>query len=288
MLYALTQEELARVRAGFVPQLVGAEMLWAAYRTDPAAVARILPHPLRPLPEPLALAFVARYPETNFGSVYREGALLLGCTFRGRTGAYCLAMPVDDDNALVCGRELYAYPKKMGEISLERRGGAIVGRVARRGAQILRIEAALGDAAGEAELAPVGAAGVDGGRPCRRLTSYNFKFFPTSDGTGFDYLPRLLEHELVLRPRAGVLRGSARVAVASTPFDPLGEVPVLGDAVAAMYGTFDVTMLPARVAARAWNVWRFLPHSCFKLDAIPVALGDVDRARGASPAAVAR
>ena len=64
------------VRAGrFMAQFIGAEMLLVSFRTDPKTVAAVLPRPLRPVGEPLAAAFVARYPKTNFAVAYNEGAI---------------------------------------------------------------------------------------------------------------------------------------------------------------------------------------------------------------------
>lgn len=284
MLYALSPDEVVRLRRGIVPEFAGAEMLLAAYRTEPGVVARILPRPLRPA-EPIAFVFVARYPETNFGSAYNEGALFVLASFRGRRGGYCLSMPVDDDNALIGGRELYGFPKKLGEITLERRGGVVHGRVARRGMVILEIEATPSSAAETADLEFFGVADVDAGRPCRKVTAFNFKYFPTADSRRFDYVPRLVAQTTVFRPRPGLLKGPARVAVASTAYDPLGEVPVMGEPLVCVYGTWDNTMLPGRVVARAWNVLRFLPHAFFKTDFVPVALGAAGKARAAPPVA---
>ena len=283
MLYALSRAEIARVRAGFLPQLVGAEMLWAAYRTDPGVVARLLPRPLRPAADPLVVVFVASYPQTNFGSVYHEAALFVTAALRGRRGGYCLAMPVDDDSALVSGRELYGFPKKLGRVSLDRRGAAVVGRAERRGAEILRVDAELEGPARPGDLDPFGEAASDQGRPCRRVRSFNFKCSPRSDGKRFDFLPRLVEQVTLLRPRPGLRRGTARVTVASTPYDPLGELPVLEQPFACVYGVFDNTMLPGKGVARAWNLLRFLPHAFFKLDVVPVVLGQAGReGRGAA------
>jgi acetoacetate decarboxylase len=61
-------------------------------------------------------------------------------------------MVVDDDAALILGRELLGYPKKLAEISLVESGSGVVGSVRRKGTEIMRIEASLGDR--EAEPGP--------------------------------------------------------------------------------------------------------------------------------------
>lgn len=121
-----------------------AGVLAAEVRISPAAASAWLPERLR-LPEPAtATLFVADYPETRFGSVYREAAVLLHAADENGPVMHCPWMVVDDDTALILGRELLGFPKKLAEIRLERRNGGILGTVTRRGVEVLRIEARLG------------------------------------------------------------------------------------------------------------------------------------------------
>jgi len=116
MLYCLKKEELEKLkRTHFIAEFINAEMLSATYVTDENAAREIIPKPLLPTKTPLATVFVARYPETNFGCVYNEGALFLHCEYKKERGLYCLSMPVDDDMAMVGGREQFGYPKKMAD-----------------------------------------------------------------------------------------------------------------------------------------------------------------------------
>lgn len=287
MLFALEQDEVQRLRQlDFRPEFTNAEMLMAIYRTDPEVIARVLPKPLKPAPEPYALAFVAKYPKTNFGVSYNEGALFVQAMYRGHVGGYCLSMPVDNDTALIGGREHYGFPKKMAEeISLETAGSTIVGRVVRRGTEILRIELEPSGPTEVGILSMLGNASVHERRASLPLSSYLFKSFPSPDGKGFDYLPRLVRQITVFRPRSGLRHGLSKVIVTSSEVDPLGEVPVLGSPVACVHGFWDNTMLPGRVVARVWNLWRFLPHAFFKDDAAIAALeaAEAERAPGPSP-----
>jgi acetoacetate decarboxylase len=98
MLYALDQNELNQLRnADWTAEFTGAEMLASVFSSDPVVLCKILPRPLRSPSNPLALAFVAHYPQTSFGTVYNEAALFVQAEYRGRLGMYCLSMPVDDD-----------------------------------------------------------------------------------------------------------------------------------------------------------------------------------------------
>lgn len=277
MLYALDDREVKQLRElDFRPTFTNAEMLIAVCRTDPAVVARILPRPLRPPTIPLVMAFVASYPETNFGVRYHEAALVVHAAQGGRVGGYCVAMPVDDDTAMIAGRELYGFPKKMAEhIGLERDGDAIVGRAVRKGCEILRIELARGEPADIDALSALSPPSEDEqGRRCLALTSYLFKFFPSASARGFDHLPRLIEQTTLFRPRDDLRVGSGRVTVRSSPLDPLGEVPIVGEPLVVVHGHWDNTMLPGRVMARAWNARRFAKHAFFKTDMTPALLAN--------------
>lgn len=111
MVFAMDRKELkALTGRDPVTRFTGTESIMAIFRTDEDVVKRILPKPLEPYREPLAMAFVCRYPETNTFFPYNEGALFLLATYRGETGLYCLSMPVTDDTAMAGGREFLGFP----------------------------------------------------------------------------------------------------------------------------------------------------------------------------------
>jgi acetoacetate decarboxylase len=270
MLYALPRSDLSKFREMQIfPHFTGVEMLVVIYRTDPEIVRRILPTPLQPTADPLALAFVARYPETNFFCVYNEGALFVQAQLRGESGLYCLSMPVDDDMALIGGRENYGFPKKIAEsITLEKDDSRCTGRVVRKGVEIMRIDAELTEPMAPDAMDRLGKASTDlEGKPCWPGVSYLFKFFPSANGQRFAFFPRLIRQVTLFRPRPGGLMGTAELTLNSSPQDPLGEV-VVREVVSCFYGLWDNTMLPGRVVGRAWNLLRFLPHAFFKTDLV--------------------
>ena len=166
MLYALDQDELKQLRnANWSAEFTGAKMISAVFRTDSGVLGKILPRPLRPPSNPLALAFEVHYPQTNFGTVYNEAALFVQAEYRGRSGMYCLSMPVDDDMAMAGGREVFGYPKKMAEkISVEKLGSKVVGSAVRKGTEIIRIEAEPDSAEGFETLALTGTPDPKGAR----------------------------------------------------------------------------------------------------------------------------
>ncbi len=273
MIYAVDKKVLrAWSKVGpFLPTFTGAEMLRAAFLTDPAVVEAILPKPLEPLDEPIAAAFIARYPATNFGVTYNEGALFLAAQFKGEPGTYCLAMLVDDDMALIGGRERYGYPKKMADITLEIDGTRATGTVVRKGHEILHIDVELTDDVESETLDRLGMPLVTDldGMQSQLAVSYLFKFFPATMGIGFEHAPRLIRQPNLFHPRPGLRAGSGKLELRSSVADPLGDIPVR-EIVSMTYGLYDNVMLPGRTVATVRNPLRFMPYSFFKTDTLAV------------------
>jgi len=120
-----------------------AHYLVADVELDPAAAARWVPWPLRLAKPARGQLFTAYFPSTTFGSVYREaGVFFEVATTLGRA-IYSPWMLVDDDVALIAGRELLGYPKKLGEITWTHDGDRIEATVHRRGAHVLSMQATL-------------------------------------------------------------------------------------------------------------------------------------------------
>ena len=278
MLYCLKKEELQKLKkTHFMPEFVNAEMLSATYVTDENAAREIIPKPLLPTKTPLATVFVARYPETNFGCIYNEGALFLHCEYKKERGLYCLSMPVDDDMAMVGSREQYGYPKKMADkITVEKTENRVVGSVIRKKEEILRIECELTKEVPSNFMDDVGVQTEDwDGTPCYRVIAFLYKYFPSPGGMGFDYLPRLVREATLMRKKGEVLEGRGEVKVSSSPFDPLGDVPVK-EIRNTVYGKWHNTMLPGKVIGRAWNPFKFSKHAFFKTDVVPTLLQNYD------------
>jgi acetoacetate decarboxylase len=122
-----------------------AQYLVAEVELDPAAAARWIPRPLR-LAEPArAQVFTAFFPDNSFGSVYREAGVFIDVVHRGTRAIYSPWMLVDDDVALILGRELLGYPKKLGELTWDHDGDRIRGIARRRGHDLIAMEGTLGD-----------------------------------------------------------------------------------------------------------------------------------------------
>jgi acetoacetate decarboxylase len=273
MRYALDDEEVAKTKermASMGFDFYGAEMVYVMFRTDPEVVKRIVPEPLKPSAEPYAMAFVARYPKTNFGSVYNEAALFVTVEHAGEMGGYCLAMLVTEDMALIGGREIFGFPKKIAEeISLGSTENGVRGRCVRRGVELMNLSLPF-----EEQVEPEKAAemlrtlaGQEGGEGWRAI-AYNFKFFQSPRLSDFDYKPRLVKQVTTFRPSSKIkLSYGFDLKLRSSDSDPLAEIPVK-QPMMGMYGVFNNTMHAGEVVAEVEED-QFRRYAYFKQDYLP-------------------
>jgi acetoacetate decarboxylase len=274
--FVKTPEELPPPGAGLKRlEFYGAHTLFVFWETRPQVLARLLPPPLQPGSLPLAAAYVAYFPETNFGPAYHEAGLFLHAVFEGIPGMYCLAMPVTGDMAMAAGREVYGYPKKMAQIQFQQHGNVMFGSISRHGQRFFQVKANLNAGSVEEPVRALIEAGLafddDAGS-----TVYLFKHFLAPDGLGFDYPPRLIRQNNVLRPQT-VQWASAELAVSPSDGDPWHEVEIVR-VVGGVYVVGNTTMLDGKVVAEV-DPAGFMPYAWSKWD--PEQL---DRRRGRHPA----
>jgi acetoacetate decarboxylase len=240
-----------------------AQMLTVFWETKPEIVAKLLPPPLKPTSYPLAYAFVAFYPGTNFDVTYMETALFIRAAFNGEEGGYCLAMPVTSDMALIYGREIFGFPKKMADIHYKKNGDTVVGWTKRRGTRFMKIRAKLTGKFNDPSMQDIITANpisVDGSST---ITSYNFKYFPAPEGCAFDYNPRLVKQETLFRPKE-MLFGEAQIIFKPSDYDPWAEVEVV-KMLGALYTRGDNSMVSAKVVAEV-EPKDFAPYALLKTD----------------------
>ncbi len=91
-----------------------------------------------------ATIFIANYTKTSFTVPYHEAAMLLHVRTPLGHGLHCAWMLVDDDTALVYGRELLGFPKKIGTFNFEENGPNVRASVSRRGSTLLSMHCDYG------------------------------------------------------------------------------------------------------------------------------------------------
>ncbi len=233
-----------QLRPGIFNFWTKARMVFAEVPVDENVVREWLPFPLRLARPATATVFIADYPQTTFGSVYHEAAILLHVKFFGIPLVYCPWMIVDDDRALILGREMLGYPKKMGRFRFEESHGKFLGTVERNGKEVFRIEGGIGPA-------PLASPAPGIGRWAVNLRCL---------------LSLLPGHLLLFRPRETVHQAApmdARVTLTTADDDPIGIVT--GAARNATIRTCDIGTKAFPPPLRVWPVGPFFIAKLMRL-----------------------
>ena len=113
-----------------------AEILTLYWRTDPDAMAFLLPPPLEPMGD-VACVHIYKMNDTDWLGPYTEANVMFGARLGSREGAYSPYLVLSSDVGVAHGREIHGQPKKLGTPSLDMRGDLIVGTVERNGIDVL-------------------------------------------------------------------------------------------------------------------------------------------------------
>ena len=115
-------------------------VLTAFYRSDPGALARLVPPPLRPSGDIVAVHTYRMGDVEHMGSL-RECNVMVGAELDREggvlNGGFTVAQFVTADVALAHGREVHGQPKKLARIALEVRDDLVVGVVERNGIEVV-------------------------------------------------------------------------------------------------------------------------------------------------------
>lgn len=116
-------------------RFVDREFLVVSYRTDPAAIAALVPEPLLPAGDVVRFEFIRMPDSTGFGS-YTESGQVIPVTLAGRPGVYVHSMYLDDDAPIAGGREIWGFPKKLGSPVLRVEKDSLIGTLDYGGVRI--------------------------------------------------------------------------------------------------------------------------------------------------------
>jgi acetoacetate decarboxylase len=107
-------------------RFVDREYLIITYRTDPAALQRIVPAPLAVVEPLVKYEFINMPDSTGFGH-YCESGQVIGVRLGDELGSYVHSMYLNDHPPIAGGRELWGFPKKLGEPELRVHKDTLVG-----------------------------------------------------------------------------------------------------------------------------------------------------------------
>jgi 2,4-dienoyl-CoA reductase-like NADH-dependent reductase (Old Yellow Enzyme family)/NADPH-dependent 2,4-dienoyl-CoA reductase/sulfur reductase-like enzyme len=125
------------------------EGLYISYLTDPAAIARILPPPLKPFAMPVVTLSICHINNPTFADDYYEAILGVYATYGTSLGLYTTGLVLGGpgaEMAVQCGRDNGSIPKKLGaEFVIRRDGDMVTAGVTRRGTQLVDVSMKLGE-----------------------------------------------------------------------------------------------------------------------------------------------
>ncbi|WP_050464498.1 acetoacetate decarboxylase, partial [Herbaspirillum autotrophicum] len=98
-------------------RFIDREFLIITYRTDPDKLQAMVPAPLKVTEPIVKFEFINMPDSTGFGH-YCESGQVIPVTLDGVAGGYVHSMYLNDHPPIAAGRELWGFPKKLGEPEL--------------------------------------------------------------------------------------------------------------------------------------------------------------------------
>ena len=217
-------------------QMRDVRILTALYRTSIEAVSGVLPSPLEPASDIVAV-HLYQMNDTDFFGAYEESAVQVDVKLPGTDvrGAYSPYLFLNSDGATAAGREVYGQPKKFGSPSIRVKQDLIVGTVRRNGVRFLRVTTPYKQR--RAEIA-------EAREMFDFITNINYKVIPASAGG-------VAIRELTARELSAVTvhecwRAPGTVEISPHAQAPVHRLPVV-EMLDAFYWSCDFTLGPARV-----------------------------------------
>ena len=209
------------------------EYLNIIYRTDAAALRKVVPEPLEVI-EPLVRFEMMRMPDvTGLGS-YTESGQVIPVRYQGEEGDYLHAMYLDNLPAIALGREVSAYPKLLGTPKLYVDNDTLVGTLDYGSLRVA--------------TATMGYKHY----PIDKIEAYhqiNRPTFMVKIMRGYAGEPKICE---LIRTQTtditihGAWKGPARLQLFAHALAPLSDLPVL-EIVSASHILTDLTLAPAKM-----------------------------------------
>lgn len=116
----------------------GGNTLVCLYRAGAGALYRLVPEPLKPADGNMVCVWMSEFNVVGIGR-YQEALIGIAVEFQGRVGNYVIYHFLDNEAAILAGREIWGFPKKQAHFISLREADVITRSVVRREEEILRI-----------------------------------------------------------------------------------------------------------------------------------------------------
>ena len=195
-------------------RFIDREFIIITYRTDPDALARAVPAPLR-VTEPVVKYEFIKMPDSAGLGSYTESGQVIPVTLSGQPGGYTHAMYLDNVPGVISGREVLGFPKAFAQPKLEIRHDSLV-------ATLDYNEVRVATATMAYKYAALDASAV---KRSLEMPGYLLKVIPHVDGS-----PRvceLVKYKVVNLVVKGAWTGPASLELHPHCLAPVATLPVL-------------------------------------------------------------
>jgi acetoacetate decarboxylase len=188
----------------------GVRMAAFPFAPRPGAVERILPPGMEPADGPGMVSLLS-YPQTDFQHPFEEAVVLVPVRVDETLGNYIPYIYVTTDEALIPGREIAGFPKKLAEVEWGREGDRVHASVTRWGKKILSIEGRVQGPMPE----------TAGGGPGAGAPALNYKLIPGPAGE--IEIEEITKCQIELIPREQEI-GQATIRCEPSDLDPIVDL----------------------------------------------------------------
>lgn len=205
-------------------RFIDREYLIITYQSDPEAIRRALPEPLEPDGSNTVQYEFIRMPDSaGFGS-YTESGIVIPALFDGESVNFTAQMYLDDESPIAAGREIWGFPKKIGNAALDVFQDTLTGtldyatiRVA-TGTMSYKHQHLLYDVAGQKQCSSASILAKMG------KTQVNLKLIPGVDGKLA--IAQLVAYNMTDIQVKGAWSGPARLHLLPHVNAPVADLPV--------------------------------------------------------------
>jgi len=213
------------------------EYLIISYETDMAALQEKVPPPLTITEAIVKYEFIRMPDSTGLGD-YTESGQVIPVEYNGKKGLFVLSMYLDNEPAILAGREIWGFPKKSGIPSLRVdpvSKDTLVGRL-----YYGELEVARGTMGYKWTTLPT----ADIEKSLEETPNYLIKMIPDVDGS--PKIQQLVRYHLGDVSVKGAWTGPADLQLFHHALAPVADLPVKR-VISAVHFVSDLTLLPGTV-----------------------------------------
>jgi acetoacetate decarboxylase len=195
-------------------RFIDREFIIITYRTDPDALARVVPAPLK-VAEPVVRYEFIKMPDSGGLGSYTESGQVIPVTLNGQAGGYTHAMYLDNVPGVISGREVLGFPKAFGQPKLEVRHDSLVATLDYNGVRVATATMAY-------KYATLDAAAM---KKSLEMPGYLLKVIPHVDGS--PRICELVKYKVANLIVKGAWTGPASLELHPHCLAPVATLPVL-------------------------------------------------------------